>query len=795
MLQFEKRESETECNPNQINMIQEATGLLASVAQLLCRRGIDTPLDAKRFLHPGPEHLHDPFLLPDMAASVSRIQKAVEADEKITVFCDYDADGTCGGCALYLHLRDMGADANIMTPNRHKEGYGLNTAAIEQIAGSGVTLVITVDCGITNIEEVALAATFGIDVIVTDHHECAGELPDTPYIINPKRPNSGYPCPYLAGCGVAFKLIHALSSMGHAMQYIDLVAIGTITDIVPLLDENRAIAHLGIQKIRNDPSVGILALANAAGIALSSISSFGISFGLGPRINAAGRMDTASLAISVLKATQRGAALRQNAMRLCKLNDERKKEVDGIFSSAEEMIFANGYMKDSAILLADERWNTGVIGIAAAKIAEKYLRPCVLFSFSEGSLVGSARSISGINIFEVLSVFSDRYEKFGGHAQAAGLTIKPVVLDGLRRDVCAHINQTYDEDVFVDIKQYDMELDVKEITGKLVKDIERLAPFGQCNEKPGVAVLDADMTDTKFVGKDHKPHLKFVMRKNDACIEAISFFFKDAYGFMSNRCDFLCEAGINEYNGKPQLIVRHMAAKYDPQLIESFYGANKSGMIQCFIEEVVWYCENGAGACPGTDETVFLNVIRKALAKSHFGLCIIAGAYPALAYLSRMGSISAALADGTLMLYDRKSFSADNCIAFEAVSGHERVYRIGLCPAPAFYDERLIDRYRQHAAEYFAETDELRDIYRKLCMVTAKKARMSSELSRIIAVSPEKMAFVLQVFNELKLIDIGKSGRILALKNGGQKRELRESVCYRSFEDLISGKQEQGWKR
>ena len=512
MQSYLERPALAECTRDKTAAIQAATGLCEPVAALLCRRGIDTPTSAKRFLHPGPEQFHDPLLLPDMGEAVQRIKSAIQADEKITVFCDYDADGTTGGCSLYLYLKSAGADVSILTPNRHKEGYGLNSSVVEQMGKSGCKLIVTVDCGITNVEETDLARCLGMDVVITDHHECGAALPDTPYIINAKREDSIYPDKNLAGCGVAFKLIHALSSLAEAIRYIDLVAIGTITDIVPLLGENRVIAHMGLEKMRKNASAGIAALAQAAGITLEDISSFNISFGLGPRINAAGRMDTAEAAIEILLSTTPGAELNRNAQRLCGLNDARKKDVEDILSDAEAMIDACGYHSDPAILLAQSSWNAGVIGIAAAKIAEKYTRPCVLFG-GEEFLVGSARSIEGINIYEVLDVFADRYEKFGGHAQAAGLTIAPEILDDLRRDVCGYIAAHYDDSAFVRQKPYDMALNAGEITRELVEDLKRLEPFGQSNEKPAVAVCKGAVASSRFVGKVGQPHLKLVIEQ------------------------------------------------------------------------------------------------------------------------------------------------------------------------------------------------------------------------------------------------------------------------------------------
>jgi single-stranded-DNA-specific exonuclease len=784
VLIFRKRTDQSECGSDQIKLIAQATGLCMPVAKLLCGRGVDTPLAAKRFLHPGPEQILDPFLLPDMERGVRRIKAAVACGEKIMVFCDYDADGTCGGCALYLHLKDMGADVDIMTPNRHKEGYGLSLDAVRQIAFAGTKLIITVDCGITNVEEIALAKSLGVDVIITDHHECGTFLPDTPYIINPKRKDSAYPWPYLAGCGVAFKLIHALSTLADAMRYIDLIAVGTITDIVPLKDENRVIAYLGLKKMRNDPSAGIAALAEASSINISAMTACGVSFALGPRINAAGRMDTAGVAIDILKATQTGSILRQNAVALCALNDQRKKEVEDILESAEAMICKGGHMTKSAIMLADEKWNPGVIGIAAAKIAEKYSRPCVLFGGSGDSLIGSARSVDGINIYEALGAFADRYEKFGGHAQAAGLTIKPDVLDNLWRDVCSYISARYDESAFFKKKTYDMVLRAQQITKRLVSDIERLEPFGPGNEEPCIAVMDADIESAKFVGKETKPHLKFVMRQGGSEIDAVSFFFKDMHTFWSKRCDFLCQATINNFNGKPQLIVRHTAMKYDVQLAQSYLFANRDAMMRHFINEIIGLCENGPVEC--MDEKAFSLLVQQQIKSSRFGLCIIAPSNPAIKRLTGLRVIKDALLDGQVALFDEKSFSLGNCIACGAVNGYSRLCHVGIHNAPAFFDGAMFEEYVRHAQAYFTPREGLLRLYHRLSPFAAKKPRTLKEVAHRLSAPAEKTAFALRVFSELKLIEADKSGRILATKNDG-KKELRESACFKSFEDVVKG--------
>ena len=779
VIKFEPRAKSEISDALQIEQIAQATGLAGGVAQILWQRGIKTEAQAEQFLNPGEAHIHDPFLLPDMAQSVERIKRAMAEGEIVTVFCDYDADGTCGGSALYVYLQGSGVSVHIMTPNRHKEGYGLSEGAVREIDANDSTLIITVDCGITNLDEIEVAKSLGIDVIVTDHYECGEALPDTPYIINPKRADSEYPCSFIAGCGVAFKLIHALSSLEVAMQYIDLIAIGTVTDIVPLLGENRAIVHLGVQRMKENTSAGVEALARAAGIKIGT--SLGVSFGLGPRINAAGRMDTADIAIEILSATESSKQLDEKAKALCKLNDLRRAQVDEITSSAEQMVMENEYMNDSAILLANEDWNTGVIGIAAAKITDKFTRPCVLFGGADGLLVGSARSIESINVYEALDAFADTYEKFGGHAQAAGLTIKPQMLSSLRENVCKYIDEHYDESDFVQRKVYDMELSVSEITSKLVRDIDRLEPFGHANEKPVVAVMGADITQTKYVGKGIKPHLKFGMSQGGAVVDAVSFFFKSNHSFVSRTCDFLGEAGINDFNAKPQIVVRYMAMHFDKRLVDSFVSAHKNQMYRQFMDEVAQAYENSSSSSD-MSESEFMQSVKGQMDKSRFGMCIAAGVKPAFDRLLGMDAIRDALSAGKLILYDSRDYKSDNCVACAPVSGHRIVYRVGV---GGFYDARMKSDYKKHAQEFFAPRNELLGIYKTISQAAAQEPKTMEQISSSLGITFEQAAFAMRVFYELQLIEVDKSGRILATKNSGEKRELSESLCYRSFAALM----------
>lgn len=776
---FVRREQEA-CSEFAAASIARAEGLSLAVAELLCRRGVETPEAAHGFLHPDISQLHDPLLLPDMEGAVARIREALQHKEKISVFCDYDADGICGGSALQRHLHSLGADTDICAPNRHLEGYGLSTDAVRRIAASATTLIITVDCGITNIAEVELARSLGVDVIVTDHHECGEKLPDTPWIINPKRRDSQYPFSFLAGCGVAFKLICALSSLKDALQYADLVAIGTITDIVPLLDENRVLAHLGLKRLREHPSPGLAALAEAANISLQGIGSQGVSFGLGPRINAAGRMDTAEDAILLFCAVKPSSGLEYHAKRICELNELRKKDVEDITAAAERRIMEAGFYRESAIVLADKDWNPGVIGIAAARVAERFTRPCVLLGGAEGRLTGSARSAGGVNIYEALAAFSVRFEKFGGHAQAAGLTMRGNDVDGLRRDVCEYISAHYGEDAFAVEKLYDMQLPVREITKRLVEDMDRLEPFGACNEKPTVLVSGACISNAKYVGKNGSSHLKFSIRQSGAVIDAVRFFHKASQTFVSDICDFLCEPGVNDFTGRPQLVVRELAVKFDDTLLQGYLSANEALCAEQFLDETAAMTAQDSG------EEEFAARLEEELAKSRFSLCIEARTEPAMRRLLSIRGVCSALESGRLCLHDALVFSLDNCIAAKVPAGYDRVLTIGAEEGSALWDEALRKGYHAHAAAFYLEREALLAAYRKLYTASRKASEEAPE--KCMGLTPEQTAFTLRVLSELRLIEKGKGGRIQAIPYSGPKKELRDSACYARIEDMNHGR-------
>ena len=375
MINYQKRKNPTKENMA-ANAISQKLGIEPLTAQLLASRGVNTADEANVFLYPDIDQLHSPFLFQNMQKCVQRIERAIQKEEKITVYCDYDTDGTTGAASLILYLEGRKAKAAYYTPDRHSEGYGMNMPAIDAIADDGCGLIITIDCGITNIDEVAAAKRRGVDVIITDHHECQKKLPDTPYIINPKMQGSSYPYRHLCGAGVVFKLIEALGGRAEALTYIDLAAVGTIADIVPLTGENRVIAKYGLKKLREDPGTGLKLLAQAAGLDMEKLNAYHISFGIAPRLNAAGRMDTAKTAIELLISKEENDEGRRLAAKLDDLNTERKSIEKQILDEAKEMILSDGDLNDKkAVLLYKEGWNTGVIGIVASDLVESVSRP------------------------------------------------------------------------------------------------------------------------------------------------------------------------------------------------------------------------------------------------------------------------------------------------------------------------------------------------------------------------------------------------------------------------------------
>ncbi len=524
--------------------MQSGLNVSAELARILYGRGIKSVEAGRDFLQPNQSQMHDPFLFCDMADGVSTIRNTIANKGSICIYGDYDADGTAASAILYLALKEMGARVECFLPSRLEHGYGLSMEAVEKL--KGFQLLITVDCGITNIAEIEKVKAYGIRTIITDHHECGRILPPADYILNPKRAGETYPYADLCGAGVAFKLAQAL--IGElAFRYIDIAAVATVADIVPLNGENRVIAALGLEKLNSDPNKGIRALYVKAGLRRERIDAQTVSFGLAPRINAAGRIATARTAFDLM-VEEDEKKLEQLAEQLCALNADRQGRQECVVKQAMEMKVDPD---DRLILLYRESWDVGIVGLAASKIAEYYNRPTILLGKANGFYTGSARSIDGVNIYEALKTQADLYEKFGGHAGAAGLTVKEEHLGRLKSRLNLYLKEAYAEEVFRPVRYYDLKTQVAHITPELIGELERLKPYGHKNGPVELLIHAADITGIRPIGEDR--HAKFVLRHGKHTLNAVCFGMRACD--VPAHADVVGTAAMNSFDHRPQMVV------------------------------------------------------------------------------------------------------------------------------------------------------------------------------------------------------------------------------------------------
>ena len=485
------------------------------LAQVMANRGLTTPEACLAFLDCGFEQLHRPELLPDLLKAAERIVRAVEQREKVAVYCDYDVDGLTGAAVLYQCLELAGLKATLYVPHRIEEGYGLNCAAIEQLASAGHTLIITVDCGVTSVREAALARERGVDLIITDHHETEAELPEACALVNPKLPGSTYPFRDLAGVGVAFKLAWAVGlalaqdrSCRPEFQKLltdatGLAALGTIADVVPLVGENRALASMGLKALSSRLyHPGLQAIVESARLGDNEVKARDVAFIIGPRLNAAGRMGHAREALRLLTdATAEEAA--RIAHDLETENRERQKVERQTFDQAVEMVASRGGVRSRyTLVLASPDWHAGVIGIVASRLVEKYHRPTMLIALEDGKGQGSGRSIPGFNLFEALQPCAELLTNFGGHAMAAGLRMDADQTDELAAAIEAHARRVLSPADLVPSLAVDAETALVTLTAPVVKELARLAPFGHGNPRPVFAITGCRLVGPpKRIGK------------------------------------------------------------------------------------------------------------------------------------------------------------------------------------------------------------------------------------------------------------------------------------------------------
>ncbi|HWR23447.1 MAG TPA: single-stranded-DNA-specific exonuclease RecJ, partial [Feifaniaceae bacterium] len=518
MLRFEPFSREDTAH---IARIAEENGISALLASLLFHRGILERGEVAAFLHPGPEQLCNPFLLDDMRAAVARIHTATAQKERICVYGDYDADGVCSTAMLVSYLRAQDADVIYYLPSRHTEGYGMNVEALKSIASESVQLIVTVDNGIAAKSEVALCRELGMDVIITDHHQCPEELPECTAVVNPHRQGSAYPNPDLCGAGVAFKLIQALGAAREQLKsYLPLAALATVADIVPLRNENRAIVSMGLPLVPGH--MGLNALLAVSGSAGQEITSEVLAFRLAPRINAAGRMGDAARALLLLMAEEEERA-KELALILNEENERRQDEERGILQQARRMLEGKNTAAMRAILLYSPDWSPGVIGIVASKLVEEYNRPVLLFHLSDdGLLTGSCRSIPKVHLYDCLSAFSGMFLRFGGHAQAAGLTMEFRKFHEFSAAFDAYLRKTYPASVFVPSAKYECALGLPELTLQNTRELALLAPYGEGNPQPVFLARNIGLTDVETMGRDGA-HLKASAEQGGRTVRLVAF--------------------------------------------------------------------------------------------------------------------------------------------------------------------------------------------------------------------------------------------------------------------------------
>lgn len=532
------------------------------LAMLMNIRGLDDAAHLREFLGEG-EPLSDPLLLKDMDKAAARITRAVDNMEKIAVYGDYDADGVTSTAMLYSYLETRGADVIFYIPQREGEGYGMNMGAVEYLKEQGVSLIVTVDNGISSVQEVARANELGIDVVVTDHHRPQEILPDAVAVVDAYRPDDTSPYKHFSGVGIAFKLLMALEDGAGDVEdlleaYSDLAAIGTIGDIVPLTGENRTLIRAGLERLSQSDRPGVQALLENAGIAGKALTSTNVAFTLVPRINATGRMGAPERAVRLLISGYEEEA-EVLSEEICADNEERRRVEAEIAEAAFADIEAKGYMKDRVVVVDGENWHHGVIGIVASRVTERCGKPCMIISRSETEAKGSGRSIEGFSLFEAICACGDLLIKFGGHPMAAGITLKPENIEAFRKRInqfaAEHFPQMPTQTVTLDCK-----LNPAALSVSMAQSLTQLEPFGNGNPQPVFGLFNMELSNVTPVGGGG--HLRLTLEKNGAVITAMRFNTKpeELPYHIGDKIDLAVQLEAREFRGQPSLtvIVRDM---------------------------------------------------------------------------------------------------------------------------------------------------------------------------------------------------------------------------------------------
>lgn len=544
--------------------------ILPLTAQLLVNRGLVDSGRASSFLRPDLSGLYDPLLMKDMDRAVERVMKALVAREPIAVYGDYDVDGTTSAALVYLFFKEAGVEITPYIPDRQTEGYGLNAEAVKKLAATGIKLIITVDCGSSNGPEIDLASSLGVDVVVTDHHELPGEAPAAAAVLNPKQKGCAFPFKGLAGVGVAFNLVMALrarlreagwfkTAPPNLKRYLDLVSIGTVADLVPLMDENRILVSYGLKELENTDRPGLKALIETAGLR-GRPDADSIAYQIAPRINAAGRVASAATALRLL-VTEDAAEAASLAAELDRENGSRQRMEAETLEEALSML--DGHT-DRGIVLFSDKWHPGVIGIVASRLADRFSKPAVLIALDNGVGKGSARGIRSFDMLAGLRSCSALLDRFGGHKAAAGLTVSVGNLAGFKEEFIRYANSTLnDEDMMPEIN-LDAVVTLDEVNTRLISEIGSLAPFGQSNREPVLCLPDAQIVGTEVVGNRH---LRLRVKHGSCSRSAIGFGLAGLHPMRGEGYGIAFSPYIDEWQGSRSLRLRvkdvvHGAVKF-----------------------------------------------------------------------------------------------------------------------------------------------------------------------------------------------------------------------------------------
>ena len=791
----------------------------SEINQILKNRGIESEEDKEIFMNPSLDFLRDPFLMKDMDKAVKRIENAIENNETIFIYGDYDVDGVSSTSILCLYFDSINYPVSYYIPNRLEEGYGINEDAIRKIHKEGCSLLISVDCGITSVKEVELANELGIDVIITDHHECQSEIPNAYAVINPKQEDCNYPFDMLCGCGVALKLIQALTPKEvfktTMYDYLEIATLATICDIVPLVDENRIIVKNGLKLMREGKNLGLRELIKICGVETDKIGSSHIGFAIGPRINASGRLGYSYLGVQLFTTKDEYEA-NEIAKVLEEKNNERQLIEAKMYQEAEEIIQSNErYENDKVLVIAREGWQHGIIGIVASKLTEKYYKPTILLTIEDGEATGSARSIKGFSIFDALVSCKDLLNKFGGHEQAAGLGLDAKHVDILRERVneIADYNLT-NEDMIENIK-VEFELDEDKVSLDLVDKLHDLEPFGLSNPSPRFIIRNLVLDDMFAIGKN-KQHLKLnVYNKNTyECIGFNMAHLKENFN-VGDKVDILFQLDENNYmnNRTVQLLLKDIRLSHPKNAMKDELSlklfskivpndANNLYTIKSDDENIISISQNGQNIIEGSKD---INVFDYLKGKTLIITNTVNGFYRSISDVSLLeedfdinfrdvntnkNNIQVIFSSNidkidlkrynNIVLYDYLHSIKDYAYIYEGASDECNIIKY-YNDTDKLYLKNIIDNIIPERQDFI--------IVYKLALVNKSFELDILDIKKTFNIMPLKLFTILNVFKELSLLDFNldydnRKIFINLLEKPNEKLNLDESIILNNLKDL-----------